>query len=161
MATDTTVWNLPGAPRSAATAAAARAATCRRRIAALHAGHSVQPHDVRAAREALLAARERARTAEQRLAGRQNELARLRSRTLRLAARTATLDAVRPASGMALRARLFGSGHTLEALFTAYFAIGGNRSLFDLDAYLNGVGGLPAPDREMLAHALWELQEFS
>lgn len=151
----------PDPAASAARAAAARAASCRRRIAALHAGTPVDPYDARAAREALLAARERARTAEQRLAGRQDELAQLQARALQLAAQTATLHAVRPSSGASLRARLDASGFSLSALFTAYIALGGNCDPFELDAYLNGVAGLPAPDRAMLAHALWELQEFS
>lgn len=103
---------------------------------------------------ALLAARERARTAEQRLAGRQDELARLQARAIQHAAQTATLHAVRPSSGVSLRARLDASGFSLSALYTAYFALGGDCDPLELDAYLNGVAGLPAPDRAMLPHAL-------
>jgi hypothetical protein len=45
---------------------------------------------------------------------------------------------------------------TLEQLWMRYFALGGSLSLLELDAYLNGLFGLPRVDRDMVAHAVNE-----
>jgi hypothetical protein len=51
---------------------------------------------------------------------------------------------------------------TLEQLWMRYFALGGSLGLLELDAYLNGLAGLPRIDRDMLAHAVNErLDEFT
>jgi GAF domain-containing protein len=44
-------------------------------------------------------------------------------------------------------------GLTVEDLWTRYFAVGGEAGLLEVDAYLNGLAGLPALQRDMLAHA--------
>ncbi len=45
---------------------------------------------------------------------------------------------------------------TLEQLWMRYFGLGGTFSLFDLDAYLNGLTTLARVDRDMIAHAINE-----
>lgn len=52
-----------------------------------------------------------------------------------------------------------GYGHadlTLEQLWVRYFALGGTGDLTDVDAYLHGLGDLPDPQCDLLAHAVNE-----
>jgi hypothetical protein len=52
-----------------------------------------------------------------------------------------------------------GYGHTdlsIEQLWVRYFALGGTGDLTDVDAYLNGLGDLPAQQGDLLAHAVNE-----
>lgn len=45
-------------------------------------------------------------------------------------------------------------------LFMAYFALGGDCSPFELDAFINAVAELPAGELTVLRQAVWELTEL-
>jgi hypothetical protein len=45
---------------------------------------------------------------------------------------------------------------TVDELWMRYFALGGEAGLFEVDAYLNGLGDLPGGQRDVLAHAVNE-----
>jgi hypothetical protein len=48
------------------------------------------------------------------------------------------------------------SGLTVAELWVRYFAVGGEASELEVDAYLNGAIALPALQHDMLAHAINE-----
>jgi hypothetical protein len=55
-----------------------------------------------------------------------------------------------------IAAALRHSGLTTEELWIRYFALGGDTSLTEVDAYVHGLGGLPPLQRDALAHAVNE-----
>ena len=138
--------------RTAAQAAAARALECRLRRHQLEARIGVTDADVSHAREALEQARRRA------------EVAAAAVEALRvprvpdpppMAVRS--LPSVSPTE---LREWLGNHGLALDDLHVKYLSVGGVRSLFDLDLFVNGVVDFGSHQLSVLEHAMWELDEF-
>ncbi|HEY7048955.1 MAG TPA: hypothetical protein VH373_17155 [Jatrophihabitantaceae bacterium] len=149
-------FNARAANAIAADAAQARAAQCRDRRLRLQHRRRTAPDDVRAADAALQRARERADLARQRL-----DAVRLR-RLIGPPFRLGNLPAPHPSgppldlAGLRAAAGKLGA----EALFTAYFAIGGKCSPLELDAFVHAALQLPPEELAVVAHAIWELSEF-
>ena len=59
----------------------------------------------------------------------------------------------------ALRRALGRSGLTYESVWMRYFALGGTAALVEVEAHVAGLMPLPAPERDVLAHAVNELLE--
>ena len=139
--------------RAAAEAAGARAEECRARREKLRAHSRVGKEDVAHAREALERAHRRADIAI--------AAASVRSDRLRGAgAPTATASLVSSLSPVELGAWVSERGIALDDLHVKYLSLGGVRTLFELDAFANGVVDFGSDQRGILAHAMWELDEF-
>ncbi|HEY2297064.1 MAG TPA: hypothetical protein VGH43_05010 [Jatrophihabitans sp.] len=138
--------------RTAAQAAAARALECRLRRQQLQARNGVTDADVSHAREALKQARRRAEVAAAAVEARR--LGRIPDPPV-MAARP--LPSVSPTE---LCAWLGDHGLGLDDLHVKYLSVGGVRSMFDLDAFANGVIDFGSHQLSVLQHAMWELDEF-
>jgi multidrug efflux pump subunit AcrA (membrane-fusion protein) len=138
--------------RTAAQAARARALACRARREQLQARSGVTDADVSHAREALQQARRRAEAAA----------AAVEARRLRHFAvpQSITVHSSPSVSPTEVRAWLGEHGLTLDDLHVKYLSVGGVRSLFDLDAFANGVIDFGSHQLSVLQHAMWELDEF-
>lgn len=135
---------------AAARAAEERAAACRERRAELARRHRVDKGAAARAETFLHRAAERATLAEYRL-----RQLRSRVQARNLAAAASAEDA---ADSAPLRARL--RGVPLAQLHVAYRSIGGWYSELELDAFVYGALEWPHRERQILAHAAWELSEF-
>ena len=145
-----------GANTLAAAAAQTRAAECRERLRQLAHRRRVAIDDVRAARLALERAQHRAELARQRLI--EVRLRRLFGPPYRLANRTSRPADAPPPDLTDLRA--VAREMAPEALFAAYFAIGGECSPLELDAFVHAALQLPPDEVAVVVQAVWELTEF-
>ena len=136
--------------RAAAEAAGVRAAECRARREQLQARRPCDTQDLAHARKALERAQRRADIAA--------EAASDRSRQFRVAGtRVPTSPPLPPNT---LRAWLTERGADLDELHVAYLSLGGIRTMFELDAFANGLVDFGYDQRGILQHAMWELDEF-
>jgi hypothetical protein len=138
--------------RTAAQAAAARALECRLRRQQLQARNGVTDADVSHAREALKRARRRAEVAAEAVdALRRGRVPDPPPMAVR------SMSSVSPTE---LRTWLGKHGFGLGDLHVKYLSVGGVRSMFDLDAFANGVIDFGSHQLSVLQHAMWELDEF-
>jgi hypothetical protein len=143
----------------AASEAAQRVASCRERITALRARAPITAEDVSRAFAALERSRFRERRASARLLDTQisaQHRQRSAAESVRELAQPRGADLV----GDALRSRLAAGGQSLALVFGHYFQLGGACSALELDAWVHGALTLPTIERALLAHSLWELDEF-
>ena len=139
--------------RAAAEAAGVRAAECRARREQLQARRPCGTEDLVHARKALERAQRRADIA----AAAASDL----SRQFRAAdPRVPTVSPAPPLSPNGLRVWLTERGADLDELHVAYLSLGGIRTLFELDAFANGLVDFGYDQRGILQHAMWELDEF-
>lgn len=138
---------------AAARAAAARAASCRERRAELNNRRAVAHGDVERANEFLDRATERATIA-------QHRLTQVRSRVqARALIGSSMLQDVEGTNSAALRSRL--APLPLQELYLSYQSIGGSYGDLELEAFVHAALDWSAQEQQILAHAAWEITEFS
>jgi hypothetical protein len=138
---------------AAAREAEARVASCRARGTQLASRRPFDRDDLREARAALERATERAAIANLRL---EHARSRRRQRLITRVIPDAELAERRQPSTLRKQAGEL----SIDRLFPTYLAIGGQCSEFELDAFVHSVIDLPAEERAILAHAVWEATEF-
>jgi hypothetical protein len=143
----------------AAGEAAQRAASCRERLAALRARTPITAEDVSRASAALERSRHRQRRASVRLLDMQIT-AQHQQRSVPRAVLELRQRYGADTVGDAVRTRLAAGNLSLALVFEHYFQLGGACSALELDAWVHGALTLPATERALLAHSLWELDEF-
>lgn len=152
------------ASNQAAHEAARRAVSCRQRIEALRARTPITVEDANRALAALERSRHRERRASVRLLDTQIWAQHQRS-VVSPCAESGSAIAIpsrygAESVGEAVRARLAEGNLTLALVFEHYFQLGGACSTLELDAWVHGALALPGAERALLAHSLWELDEF-
>lgn len=48
----------------------------------------------------------------------------------------------------------------MHNVYLATFGVGGTTSLFDFEAFVHGLAGLPEHDARVIEQAVWELEQF-
>lgn len=142
---------------TAAADAEARAMECRVRATRLADHHQVGAEDVRLARAALARAQHRAEAARRRLTA-----ARQRHLGAPAEAVTGTLGHADADAPMPDLATLRAAARELvdRDLYVAYFALGGNCTRLELEAFAYAALELPSQELAVLAHAVWEMTEL-
>jgi hypothetical protein len=135
-----------------------RAAECRARLAQLSAGVKIGPEDARRARETLSAARERAVNAQVSAVARQLQF---RSSPFAVKAQPrpeALSSPVEPRPAAETLSRMHTGRLSVSRVYDHYWSLGGRCSTIEIDAYLHLEYELPAIERVLLDHAVWELE---
>ena len=136
----------------AAREAEARAAACRARRAELARRSQLGPGDAARAQDFLQRAAERALLAQHRLTQ-----VRSRMQARQLTGWTARRE---PESFDAASLRTRVAALPLSELHLVYRSIGGRYDTLELDAFVHEALDWPPAERQVLAHAAWELTEF-